>query len=265
MSRIVSRLRRYVPRRILALCLCAVSLALAPVAAAAETKVGSNVDNRVILGIAAKADALQPFLPEGWTPMAFPGGPFSGANVLFVAIDRLVQLDGEGAPFGPANTRHIAVAGLGQAGGEGAPRLHVYRVYSSDPSPNPYGNSLGADITRVYTEEGPANEGRSRSERWRVSPEGGGTLAIDLSFTTGMRGKSAGESQTYSNTDPDFFRIYRYDQVTQVLMSEGLGIPLSGSLSVTSDVPELSDIFDGSEAVVGVIDVPVYVRDVFLP
>ena len=53
--------------------------------------------------------------------------------------------------------------------------------------------------------------------------------------------------------------------MVDLVVSEGLGKPPSGTYSVASDVAELSGLFDGSEKIMTVMDIPVYVRDVSLP
>jgi hypothetical protein len=65
--------------------------------------------------------------------------------------------------------------------------------------------------------------------------------------------------------NPDFSRIYRYDQLVDLAMSQELGKPLDGSVSLSSSIPELSGIFDGSESLMAIMDIPVYTRQVFLP
>lgn len=252
-------------RRLCAISLLALALALPRGAAEAETLVGNNVDNRVLVGFAVADEAMQPFLPDGWTPTAFPGGPFAGANLLLVAIDRLVQLDAEGAPSALANSRYIAVVGLGKETDGEAVRLYVYRIYASDPAPDPYGNSVEADVARITASEGPANGARMRRESWRASPAEGGTLEFTLEFSSGARGWAPGEAKPYSNTQPDFHRIYRFEQLVDLVMSKGAGKPLEGSFTLSSDVAELAEVFDGSEEVIGILDVPVYVRSVYLP
>ena len=69
----------------------------------------------------------------------------------------------------------------------------------------------------------------------------------------------------YSAVNPEFHRIYRYDQLADLSMSVALGRELNGDIAVKSSIPELSGMFDGSESLTGVLAIPVYVREVSLP
>ena len=48
-------------------------------------------------------------------------------------------------------------------------------------------------------------------------------------------------------------------------MSVPVGKPLAGQLSYRNEIEELADIFDGTEKLIGVLDLPIYARDIFLP
>ncbi|MCP4382675.1 MAG: hypothetical protein GY798_14865 [Hyphomicrobiales bacterium] len=189
----------------------------------------------------------------------------SGANLLLVLIDRAVYLDAEGKPTTPPNSRHTALVGLGKQESGDAVRLYVYRLYSSDAAPNPYGNSVTAEVSRANSAEGPADQGRLKKESWRIMPEGGGELEITLSYLTGQQAWAPGELNPYSNTDLGFSRIYRHEQLVDLAMSVPAGKKLEGEFSFSCTIPELSDVFDGSEEVTAILDIPVYVREIYLP
>lgn len=238
---------------------------LAGASAEAETFVGTNVDSRVVVGFDAADAGVAGIMPEGWTPVAFPSGPLAGADMLLVLIDRALQMDAEGKPVSPASSRHVVLASLGKQTDGDVVHLFVHRLYSSDPAPNPYGNSVAAQVDRKQTEEGPADGGRKRADSWRAAPEGGGVLSVSVSRTTGPRGWAPGEATPHSGADPSFSRIYRYSQLAEVAMSAPMGKELAGKFNFSNSVPELNAIFDGSEVLVGILDIPVYVREVYLP
>ena len=48
-------------------------------------------------------------------------------------------------------------------------------------------------------------------------------------------------------------------------MSEPAGKALAGETTFTTTIPEIAPLFDGNEKLIGIISVPVYVRQVFLP
>ena len=117
---------------------------------------------------------------------------------------------------------------------------------------------------RTNTMEGPEGGARNSTDRW-VMTTPGGELAMTLNYTTGNRGWSSAETSSFSAANPDFYRIYRYDSITEVVMSTPLGKPVAGEFRMTSSVPGLAGIFNGQEETVAILDIPVRVRKIFLP
>ncbi len=231
----------------------------------AETLSGKNVDSRVLLGISAPAAGVQAFMPDGWTSVSFPGGPLAGANLLMAMIDSRIEMDAEGKPLAPPSRRAVALVGLGKQDDGDAVRMFVLRIYTTTPERDPYGVAMQAGIARTLSVTGPANGPRESDDFWRVVVEDGGKIRLDLKYTTSKRGWSDGELLPYSAANPNFYRIYRYNQLVDLVMSKAVGKPMNGEFKLVSTVLELADVFDGSEEVVAVLDVPVYVRDVYLP
>lgn len=60
---------------ILALIVAFAAFAGQPTKAISESYVGSNIDSRVLVGLKDNDEGVQAFMPEGWTSIAFPGGP----------------------------------------------------------------------------------------------------------------------------------------------------------------------------------------------
>lgn len=231
----------------------------------AETFVGSNLDARVLVAVTAPNDGVQALLPEGWTSIPIPGGPLQGANILFVFIDSLLQRDPAGNALARPTRRAVALAGLGkQADGDDV-RLYVMRIYTTTPDADPYGVNVAADITRTASVTGPANGARRASDAWQITVPGGGSLDFDLDYATGNRIWAGSEGFPHSASNPDFSRIYRIDQLADLVVSTPMGKPSSGDFSLTSSLADLGDILDGSEQIVAIIDTPIYVRDIFLP
>jgi hypothetical protein len=231
--------------------------------ARAETLVGSNIDSRVLVGLKVAPDGVQSLMPEGWTSVPFPNGPLKDSNLLFAMIDGVLEMDAEGKPLDPASRRAVVLVGLGKQGD--AVRMYVLRILATTPERNPYGVASAAEISRTQTLSGPANGARKIVDEWRVTSEAGGELVFNLDYTTGKRGWSPGELFPYSAANPDFSRIYRYEQMVDLVVSTSLGKPASGTYGLTGSIPELGMVFDGTQEIIAVMDVPVYVRKVFLP
>ncbi|MCJ8310303.1 MAG: hypothetical protein MJH08_14700 [Hyphomicrobiales bacterium] len=243
------------------------ALCLWPQIATAETLSGSNVDSRVIVGLKVDAAGLAALMPEGWAPVAFPGGPIKGANMLFALIDGVLEMDAEGKPLDPASRRAVVFVGMGRKGE--TVRQFVLKILTTVPQRNPYGVASAAEIERSRTVSGPANGARAVSDAWRIAPaEGGeksGEVTFKLDYTTGRRAWMPGELFPYSAAEPDFSRIYRFNQLVDLVVSAPLGKPSSGTFQLSNSVEGLQSILNGSEETVAVIDIPVYVRQVYLP
>ena len=144
-------------------------------------------------------------------------------------------------------------------------RLFVVGLYTTAPGDDPYGLAQRAAIARESALTGPADGARDSENFWRAIMESGGQLVLRVNYTTGKRGWSSSEALSYSAANPEFHHIYRYDSITDVVMSEAMGKPVDGTFKLTSTVLELAEIFDGNEKVVAILDVPVRVRNTYLP
>jgi hypothetical protein len=258
-------LMRYFLKHAIATGLFPLLAVFASVPAAAETAVGSNIDSRVVLAYKVNDAAAQALLPEGWNLLTLPKGPLAGTNLLVAFIDRHLELDPEGKPVDPFASRSVAILNYGTKPDVPGVRFFVTRVYETPPVANSYGNGVAAGISRNTVSTGPAEGTRQLQEMWNVRPERGGEISLALSFQSGRATWSKSEAMPYSNVTPDFHRIYRYQQLADLAMSAPMGKALNGEISFKSSIPELSGVFDGNEALVGVLAIPVYVREVFLP
>ncbi len=233
--------------------------------AVAETYLGSNVDNRAVIGFKVDEKAAQEWLPADWTLAPFPGGPFAGANLLAVFVDSHLVLGPDGKPATPSSYRGLALASLAGRDGSDEKRLFVTRVYVTDTSIDPYKNSVSASIGHSTTYDGAPGAAPTYEELWTVKPEAGGELAFSSTYEGESPSWSTNEAFVYSAVDPDFHRIYRYDQLADLVMSAPLDKKAAGELAFSTSIPEIAPMFDGSEEMIGVVAVPVYVRKLSLP
>lgn len=245
--------------------LCAMALGLGLVLASpvsAETPVGSNVESRVVLAFKVDDAAANDLLPEGWTALTLPKGPFAGANLIVLFADRHLGLDPEGKPIDPYSSRYAALVAYGVSPDVAGPRMFVARTYETPPVLGIYGNAVAAKISRAAAMSGEGAGRRHVDEAWIVEAGNGDRIGFDLSYHRGRPGWSSGEARPYSGASPDFHRIYRYDQLADLAMSAGAGRPLDGEIEFEASVPPL---LDGSQKPLAVTVIPVYVREVWLP
>lgn len=235
-------------------------------AASAETKVGSTVESRVMLGFKVNDAAAQAWLPEGWTLVTLPGGPVAGSNLLVSFIDKHLIADAEGAPNEEPANRAVSLLSFGRKDGVEGVRTFVTRVYENPPIENAYSNGGGAAISRDIQVTGDSRNRNTRIDTWTVVPRIGGEITLSLTHTIGNQIWTPDrEARPYSAAQPDFFRIYRYHQMTEVVMNSAMGRALDGEIAFSSTVPELAPMFDGTQELTAILSIPVYVREVFLP
>lgn len=257
--------RLFNPARRLAVALIAAAIGLAGSAASlAETYVGSNIDSRVVLAYKVGDPSAQAWLPEGWTPAALPKGPLAGSNLLVIFVDRHVNLDPEGKPTDPPSYSGVALVHPGSRGDEF--RLFVTRVYLTEPSVDPYFNTLAATVSRKATRLVSGTSSHA-NEDWTVANEAGGAIEMRLSYQGAVPGWSESEALPYSNIQPDFYRIYRYQQIADLVRSVPAGVDRAGNyaFTFTTSIPEMAPMFDGTEELIGIVNIPWYHRRTYLP
>ena len=230
----------------------------------AETLVGSNVDSRVVVAFKVSDAAAQSWMPEGWsvTPVA-KKGPLAETNLFVIFIDRLLNLNSEGKPAEPAAFRGVALASVGLKAEER--RLFVTRVYISDATVNPYKNSVGATISRKTATQGSQGQPAAGTDDWSVAVGDGEALTLGMVYQGGAPGWSEKEAMPYSNVEPEFHRIYRYQQIADLLRSTPIGVDKLESFAFTTSIKEIAPMFDGSEELIAVFNIPWYQRKTFLP
>jgi hypothetical protein len=69
----------------------------------------------------------------------------------------------------------------------------------------------------------------------------------------------------YSNIEPDLYRIYRQKHLTGLVKSAPAKVDRATDHAFSTTIPELASMFDGSEELIGIINVPFYWRRTYLP
>ncbi len=239
-------------------------VAVSALAASAEQFVGSTVESRLTLAFKvddAKAAAL---LPEGWAPLTLPQGPFTGANLIMNLIDRDLALDQDGKPVVPPSGRAAAIVVIGLRP-DTPPRTFVAGVFEPEPLTDTYKNSTAADIQRNLELAAGSSGFAKVEDQWNiVSPAG--TISVNIDYAGVPVGWSeANEALPCSAAEPDFNRIYRYDQLAGLIMNDAIGRQINGAISFEASGLFFGDIFAGVDAPVAAVTVPVYIRDIYLP
>ncbi|MEM9146016.1 MAG: hypothetical protein AAGC57_07430 [Pseudomonadota bacterium] len=234
------------------------------VSAQAETFDSTIADTRTLVAFKVDAAALEAWLPETHRANPYAKGAFEGANLLMMFIDRMLHQNAEGAPKNGGAYRMMALIVPGGHRETGETATYIARVYGPGEGKGPYKTAVRSEVSHSVALEGTGREPLSGQHSWRVA-HGGGTIAIDVAFTAGVPRRTSGESLLSTPADASVKRIYRYDQVTDVVLSQPKGIDRTSDLSVSVTIPELKALFDGTEELIGIADRPFYTRQTFKP
>lgn len=161
--------------------------------------------------------------------------------------------------------RGVALVTPASRAGSDETRTYVTRIYITDASLNPYKNSVDAEIGRTASYAAVGNAAASGSENWSVKAGAGETMSFRMEYIGGTPSYAEREGRPYSNVEPDFHRIYRYKQLSDLVMSVPAGVDRVEEHSFSTSIAELAPMFDGSEELIGIIRIPFYTRKTYLP
>jgi hypothetical protein len=237
------------------------TLLAATPALAAEKYVGSNVDVRTVLAFKVADAAVQKFLPEGWQPDVATAGPAKDVNLRITFIDRIVNQDAEGKALEPVRIAHLSIPAKKKGSETGGTML--FRIYSSSAGgvPGPYGVSVHAPASNMERKIriDPAGTG-TVEEAWEFKSQDGDSIQLQIQYARGASTPDKAETKFYSAAKPEFYRIYRSEQSTDVVAADRVQ-----KILFKASGPTLSPLFDGSEQLIGVTSDPWYTRRTFLP
>ena len=130
---------------------------------------------------------------------------------------------------------------------------------------NPYKNSVRATIRREQTLKSADLGPGTGSELWELWDSAGGMLQFRMEYQRAVPSRAKREAKPRSAVEPTFFRIYRWDQGSDLVKSVPAGIDRVRNYQLRVTVSELRKLFDGTEQLVGIVVVPWYVRQLYLP
>ena len=148
----------------------------------------------------------------------------------------------------------------------------VFRIFTAHPTgENPFGwKGVAAGKTTVHTnilrsETVEANDlGAMVSDRIEAR-RADGVLALELQYRRGVPERVTSEGWVRFAAEPEHVRVYRADELVDVVKSVPGGIDRLERFGLRVTLPELADIFDGSEQVVNLTVQPWFLRRVYEP
>jgi hypothetical protein len=232
-------------------------------AVAAEKYVGGNVDLRTVLAFKAPDAAVRKFLPAGWDLDVTSSGPAKDVNLRVTFIDRLTAQDAEGKALEPA--RIVVLSMPAKKTGSDSRGTMLFRIYSSTSAgvPGPYGVSVQANTTMVRNVRIDQAGRTTVEESWDLQSQDGDSLQLQIEYVRGTMTTGKAEALMYSAVKPDFYRIYRSEQSSDVVRDTESNRVQKFVFKASG--PKLAPLFDGSEQLIGVTTQPWYTRQTYLP
>lgn len=204
-------------------------------------------------------------LPDGWQIDAPSAGPSKGSNLSVVLIDQIMAQDAEGKPVDAVRGAVLVVPTKKQGMEKAAPMVIGGLFSPASYVPGPYSNNVYAKATldrKIHSD--PAGV-TNVEEAWSFTTDDGDSLQAQVQYTRGVPVRANVELPVYSGAKPDFYRLYRVEQATDVVRSTVTGADRAQKVSVKASGRQLTPLFAGSEKLISVTVIPSYSRQIFLP
>ena len=236
-----------------------------PTLAQAETLSQSSLFFRIYVAFSVDQKAAQAWLPAPWKVVSAPSGPFKGANLSVLFDDRFIMQDGEGKPYlgGGESFCLAALVSRGKNEKTGEIRTFITRVYWPYDDPSVYKNAVKTTVSREATIK--ASISGTGSEAWKVQDSAGGIMEFRMDYKRAVPRRWKREFEGYSSVDPNIRTLYRDDYAAELVKSIPAGIDKVKNFKFRVTIPELREMFDGSEKLVGIAVNLSRVRQKFLP
>lgn len=224
-----------------------------------------STEIRLYIWLRVDPDALQRVLPDGWVAQPTTGH-LEGANLAVVLIEGVAASDASGNPLPavehfavvavPARTERVGSAAFIVIDGMAAP---------ATSAPGAYGLYKPA---RVAIERRSSSQSASSAvveERWQFASGTGDDISVRVVYERGVGVRKHIEPRIYSGTRPNFYRIYKVEQVDDLVHTVHGDGPRAKVLEFSVAGGRLSELGANEEAIVGLVSVPSYHREIFLP
>jgi len=239
-------------------------LVLAAAPAIAEEKLSAvDLSVRTAMTFKVNEGALQKLLPVGFEMNSPAAGPAKGANLAITLIDYLMVQDPEGKSLPPRSTVAMNIPSKKTATGE-AVGMVIGGFILEAGVPGPYFNFGAAKIS--VNRQSHTIDGKSIiDETWDIKANDGSALEVVLQFERGVPARGKVETKIHSAAKPEFYRIYKFEQATDVVRSASTGLDRATKFNIKASGPKLAPLFDGTQQVISITSVPYYSRTIYIP
>ena len=234
---------------------------IASPALAQEKFVGTNMDTRTILNFRVSDAALQKLVPAGWEVNPATTGPSAGANARVTFVDQIQTGNAERKSVPPV--RNLIFGIPVKKTGSTTSGLMIFAGLSPVAG-GPYGASIEA-TNAVERKISHSAAGQTvKEESWEYKSNTGYTVTMQAQYVRNTATREKSELLVFAQPKPDFYRIYRYEQGTDVVRGAGVTDRLQ-KFSFKATGEKLSPLFDGTEQLISFNSVPFYAREIYLP
>jgi hypothetical protein len=229
---------------------------------------------RTMLAIEGDTTALQRRLPRGWELMPYAGKDLrgtslNGANILVPFHEVYAIRSHDGKVVGQQQMSYVVFVSQASNNATGEVAHVHWLTYTEDPTavPGKYKDAELANVTRsqTFTKE---RQGETHVRQTFDAVAEGGEIHLSLAYEQGgiVMWVTADEPNLplYAARDPSVVRVYKEDQVINIVRSVPMNIDRVSEISLNVR-GELEDVFDGTERVVAVVIQHPYMREVYVP
>ncbi len=236
------------------------------------TQLGTMLLSRVRIALHAGRPALQRRLPDPWDIHPDSSEVDRGSNLAVLFYEIFLNQAAQGSQLTTADAvgRYFVLGIPSRHRGTEETAFMVFRILTAHPTgENPFGwkgvaagkTTAHANIVRSQTLEA-SNLEAMVSDRIEARTNEG-VVALEFRYRRGVPARVASERRVRFTAEPEQVRIYRADELVDIVKSAPAKIDRLERFDLRVTLPELADIFDGSEQVVTVMVQPWYLRQVY--
>lgn len=224
-----------------------------------------STEARLYVWLRVDPDALKRNLPKGWEAQPATGF-LRGANLAVVLIEGIAVSDTHGMPL-PA-VEHFAVVAV-PARNEGVDSAAFIVIDGlaapAASAPGAYGVYKPARVTIERRSNRESALSAAVEERWQFTSDIGDFINVRIVYDRGVGVRKRIEPRIYSGLKPDFYRIYKIEQVEDLVHTIYRDGPKAKNLEFSAAGGKLSELSADEDKIVGIVSMPTYYREIFLP
>ena len=196
-----------------------------------ETLSGNDVSVRTVLSFKVPDAAVRNLLPPGWELSSPIAGPAKGTNFSLHLIETLMVQDPDGKPA-PAPNAMVFVIPAKNPGANSVGAILFGGFIANSYVPGVYGNYTSANVVVDRHSLSDAAGHTVIEETWQAKEANGNEIVVHVEFMRGTPMRDKLEAKVYSAVKPDFYRVYRWEQASDVALSEPTNVNWVSKFSI---------------------------------